>query len=262
MPVDSPYLFGDFDVAEFCLIAFFLFFAGLVFYLRREDRREGYPLEDDLSGRLDHDPEGLFIPAPKTFLLPHGHGERRVPNRGPRDPWPPRARRSARTDGSPIEPVGDPLLANVGPGSWVDRPDHADCTLDGHPRISPLRANQDLHLTVARQDPDPRGMAVVGADGRQAGVVTDLWVDRSEYLVRYLEVLTEGGRRVLAPMTMAEVHRGSRKVTFHALLAHQFEAAPFPAADDRITLKEEDQVVGYFGAGFLYATPDRQEPWL
>ncbi|TXM99400.1 photosynthetic reaction center subunit H, partial [Methylobacterium sp. WL103] len=27
------------------LYAFFLFFFGLVFWLRREDRREGYPLE-------------------------------------------------------------------------------------------------------------------------------------------------------------------------------------------------------------------------
>ena len=31
--------------------AFGLFFIGLIFYLRREDRREGYPLEDDVTGR-------------------------------------------------------------------------------------------------------------------------------------------------------------------------------------------------------------------
>ena len=53
MDSPSPYIFGNFDAAEFCLIAFFVFFAGLVFYLRREDRREGYPLEDDVSGRLE-----------------------------------------------------------------------------------------------------------------------------------------------------------------------------------------------------------------
>lgn len=36
-------LTGYVDVAQVVLYAFFLFFAGLVFYLRREDRREGYP---------------------------------------------------------------------------------------------------------------------------------------------------------------------------------------------------------------------------
>ena len=44
--------FGDFDVAAFLTVAFTLFFVGLVAYLRREDRREGYPLEDDVSGKL------------------------------------------------------------------------------------------------------------------------------------------------------------------------------------------------------------------
>ena len=32
------------DVTQIVLYAFWLFFAGLVYYLRREDKREGYPL--------------------------------------------------------------------------------------------------------------------------------------------------------------------------------------------------------------------------
>ena len=36
---------SNIDVAQVVLYAFFVFFAGLIFYLRREDRREGYPLE-------------------------------------------------------------------------------------------------------------------------------------------------------------------------------------------------------------------------
>ena len=47
----APYV----DVAELALYSFFGFFLALVFYLRREDRREGYPLEDDISGRVDSD---------------------------------------------------------------------------------------------------------------------------------------------------------------------------------------------------------------
>ncbi|HEY5309302.1 MAG TPA: photosynthetic reaction center subunit H, partial [Casimicrobiaceae bacterium] len=38
------------DVAQIALYAFWIFFAGLIFYLRREDKREGYPLESDRSG--------------------------------------------------------------------------------------------------------------------------------------------------------------------------------------------------------------------
>ena len=38
---------STFDVAELALYAFFLFFFGLVIYLRREDKREGYPLASD-----------------------------------------------------------------------------------------------------------------------------------------------------------------------------------------------------------------------
>ena len=40
------------------------------FYLRREDRREGYPLESEVSGVGG---KGfLLIPKPKEFLLAHG----------------------------------------------------------------------------------------------------------------------------------------------------------------------------------------------
>ena len=40
---------GNLDVAQIVLYAFWLFFFGLLFYLRREDRREGYPLESEAS---------------------------------------------------------------------------------------------------------------------------------------------------------------------------------------------------------------------
>ena len=37
----SGYIVGSIDVAELALIAFALFFTMLIFWLRREDRREG-----------------------------------------------------------------------------------------------------------------------------------------------------------------------------------------------------------------------------
>ena len=59
------------DVAQLVLYAFWIFFAGLIFYLRREDKREGYPLISERSGSITV--QGFPpIPKPKTFLLAHG----------------------------------------------------------------------------------------------------------------------------------------------------------------------------------------------
>lgn len=255
--MDSPYLFGDFDAAEFCLIAFFLFFAGLVFYLRREDRREGYPLEDDVTGRKEP-LGGLFFTAqPKTFILPHGHGTRTLPRADNRDTRPLAARRSAMTDGSPIEPTGNPLIDGIGPGGYADRPKYPDLTVEGTPRIVPLRIAPDF--LVSSHDTDPRGLAVLGCDGLKGGEVSDIWVDRSEQLIRYLEVAV-AGRKVLLPMTMAIVSPNAVKV--RAITAAQFADVPGTASADQVTLYEEERVIAYYGGGHLYATRDRQEPWL
>ena len=42
---------GYIDVAQLVLYAFWIFFVGLIFYLRREDKREGYPLVSDRTVR-------------------------------------------------------------------------------------------------------------------------------------------------------------------------------------------------------------------
>lgn len=251
--------FNNFDVADIAIWSFWLFFAGLVFYLRREDRREGYPLEDDVTGRLESGANSIWIPSPKTYRMPHGHGDRHAPA-FKRDPVPRAFVRSAPMDGSPIEPKGDPFAAGVGPGSWVDRPDVAELTLHGDPRIVPLRADATFYL--APQDPDPRGFKVIGTDRAVAGVVTDVWVDRSELLVRYLEVRLADGSLTLVPQNMATVHGSRGEVRVSAATAAQFQGAPYPARPDSITLLEEEKVTAWFGAGYLYATPERQEPWI
>ena len=59
------------DVAQVVLYAFWVFFAGLVFYLRREDRREGYPLEAEVPGHFKAR-NSCWIPEPKMFLRADG----------------------------------------------------------------------------------------------------------------------------------------------------------------------------------------------
>jgi photosynthetic reaction center H subunit len=70
--------------------------------------------------------------------------------------------------------------------------------------------------------------------------------------------LADGSRRALVPMTFARVTAGGVKV--HALLAPQWAGVPHLRANDRITLLEEERIGAYFGAGTLYATPQRSEP--
>ena len=54
----------NFDFAQLVLYAFWIFFALLVIYLRREDKREGYPLESD-HGPVEGFPKP---PGDKKFI--------------------------------------------------------------------------------------------------------------------------------------------------------------------------------------------------
>ncbi len=245
------------DVAQLVLYAFWFFFFGLIFYLRREDKREGYPLVYEGKGNapiLNFPP----IPAPKTYLLADGRTvqaprlemEPTTIQAVPTEPW----------QGAPLEPVGDPMLAAVGPGAYAYRENVPDRTLEGDLKIVPMRSAAGYELVS--QDPDPRGMDVVGADGEIAGTVTDIWVDRSEIIIRYLEVTLEGTppKRVLLPMTFSDVKAADNRVQVEAILGSQFVNVPVLAKPDEVTLLEEDRICAYYGGGTLYATPERTEP--
>ncbi|QMW23980.1 photosynthetic reaction center subunit H [Sandaracinobacteroides saxicola] len=259
--MDNVHLVGGLDVAELTVYAFFAFFLGLVIYLRREDRREGYPLEDDLSGRLYPVDSPIQVATPKTFRMPHGLPDVTTPTRDREAPVPANAARTSPFSGSPLVPIGDPLAAGVGPGAWAARADRPDLDFEGHPRIVPIGSTHGV--TILAGDRDPRGLAVVGADGSTAGTVSDLWVDKADHLIRYLAVsLANGAGTVLVPMTMAKVQPGRNRVVVSAVTAAQFAGAPRLAADQQITLLEEEKIVAYFGAGYLYATPDRAEPLI
>lgn len=251
------------DAAQLVLYAFWVFFAGLIFYLRREDKREGYPLESDLpddQGKLRYKTFSIPpLPEPKTFRMADG-SIRQAPN-GVRDTREIRAMPVAPWPGAPLQPTGDPLNDAVGPASYAERADVPDMTYDGRPKIVPLRVATD-HAIEAR-DPDPRGMPVITADRRVAGTVRDAWVDRSEPHIRYLEIaVDDGARSVLLPMYLARVERRRGKVRVAALLAHQLAAVPALANPDQITRREEDRISAYCGGGHLYATPGRTESLL
>ncbi|MEQ1718172.1 MAG: photosynthetic reaction center subunit H [Hyphomicrobium sp.] len=245
------------DVAQVMLYLFWIFLAGLLFYLRREDRREGYPLFSEPSNTYK-DPGFLFIPPPKVFKLPHG-GTAQAPT-GKVDNRALKAEKIAVWPGAPLEPKGDPMLAGVGPGSYAERANIADPTIEGHAKIVPLRVARNFN--VAREDGDPRGYKVIGADRREAGSITDVWIDRSETIIRYLEANIPGAGARLIPMTFARVDKRNGQVKIHALYAEHFANIPALANPDQVTLLEEDKICGYFGGGMLYAHPSRAEPVL
>jgi photosynthetic reaction center H subunit len=155
----------------------------------------------------------------------------------------------------------NPMLSGMGPASYADRADVPDLTVEGAAKIVPLRLAPTFFIEP--RDPDPRGMIVVGVDGMAAGTVSELWVDRSEPQLRYLEVtLNDGGRNVLLPATFAKIDSRRRTVKVASILARQFADVPAIATMDRITLREEDRVMAYYASGNLYRTPDRREPLL
>ena len=255
----NVHLVGGLDIAELTFFTFFLFFIGLVWYLRGEDRREGYPVEDDLTGSAHGGDEPLFFKPPKTFKLPHGLGVVLMPAENDRDALPtnvlPRI-----WPGEPLDVVGDRLTSGVGPASIAQRADRPDLDMHGQPRIVPTRVVSHP-VGVHSNDVDPRGLPVYGLDGGKAGTVKDLWVDRAESCLRYLEVdLAGGAGTVLLPYTMSEISR--RGVISDAITGAQFTNVPRTKSPDQITLLEEEKITAYFGAGYLWAIPERAEPLI
>lgn len=253
---------SNIDVAQVVLYVFWIFFAFLILYLRREDKREGYPLESDRSPHVVV--QGFpAMPSPKVFRLPDGRTQE-APRpddpqidiaASPAGPWP----------GAPLVPDGDPMVDAVGPASYALRHDAPELTFEGEPKIQPMRALP--HFIVDERDPDPRGLPVFGADNLAAGTVSDLWVDLPEPQIRYLEVTLDEGeppRTVLLPIGFAIIN--GRKLRPHvkvaSLLAEHFQNVPTPQSPNQITLREEDQITAYYASGHLYALPSRSEPLI
>ncbi|RFC64946.1 photosynthetic reaction center subunit H [Fulvimarina endophytica] len=249
------------DLPLLLVITFFLFFLALVFYLRGEDKREGYPLVSDRTrGTANRMAVVGFpgLPKPKAFLLPDGtvkyapHPEKeRELNAGPAYAFP----------GSPIIPHGDPLLDGVGPASYALKAEEPLRTIDGHLQLSPLRKNPNYH--VESSGPELVGMPVYAADGAPVGTVRDLWVNEIEYFIRYVEIeMSEGapGGVVLAPFAFADTRKG--RMTFGMLSREQLLRVPPLGNEEHITAREEDRLTAYFAGGTLYTKNGAQAPFL
>jgi len=245
---------GYIDVAQLLLYAFWIFFAGLIYYLAQENHREGYPMESSSNGRVVV--KGFPIPAPKTFLLEGGHSVT-VPDLNRQEPAYQGVPTSS-TSGAPLEPRGDAMRAAIGAGAYASREDVPERTSHGDLLIQPLRKANSY--SVAPQDLDPRGLPVMAGDGKQGGTVKDIWIDSAEMMFRYLEVDTGNGHNALLPMSFALIRRN--QVEVHAIYARHFSGVPALKNPDQVTKLEEEKISAYYGGGTLYADIKRSEPLI
>ena len=153
------------------------------------------------------------------------------------------------------------MTAAIGPGAYTLREDVPEMTSHGTPVLQPLRLAADY--TVAQQDVDPRGLPVVGGDGKPGGTVKDIWIDSSEMMFRYLEVETltsAGARHVLLPIPFTLIRRN--QVEVHAIYGRHFADVPQLRNPDQVTKLEEEKISAYYGGGTLYADPKRNQPLI
>lgn len=248
--------YGNFDLASLTLWLFWIFFALLIYYLQRENMREGYPLEDD-DGNVSAN-QGMFpVPDDKTFILPHGKGTLSLPSEQKAERSDLALERTSKANGFPFEPTGNPMADGVGPASWAIREDDPERDAKGHPKIVPLSHAEAFHINAG---PNPIGRPVVSGDKQVVGTVTDVWIDEPEQLVRYVEYELEGGGKRLVPITMVRLWSG--KVIVQSIYADQFAGVPTIASDRQVTKLEEEKICAYYGGGYLYASAHRQEPQI
>ena len=245
---------GYIDVAQLVLYAFWIFFAGLIYYLHREDKREGYPLESNAPGRgrvagLSGRCRRRRPSCSPTARTRHGAAPRRSRRRAER------AAARAATAGAPLEPTGNSDARRRRPGRLRAARRHAR----SHPRRRPrsCRCASRHDFGVAAHDLDPRGLPVIGADGVVGGVVSDVWVDRSETLFRYLEVEVATARRA------ACCCRSTSRASARRRRAGRLDPGPRISPTcrrtrnpDQVTLLEEERIMAYYGAGTC--TPTRR----
>jgi len=253
--MDTPFgwlFFGTFDLARISLWMFWIFFAGLIWYIQRENMREGYPIENDDGTSTG---SWLPMPEPKTFTLPHGRGTYTVPN-DERETRELALARTAVSGGFPFAPTGDALKDGVGPAAYAMRRDEPELDGHGHPKLRPMSQAEGFMVSAGR---DPRGLPVKCHDLKSPGKVTDMWVDVPEQMVRYLEVTLADGTKRLVPATMVRIK--SDGVIVNALDSESFKGIPTIASATQVTKLEEDKVSAYVAGGYLYTADKRPSKW-
>ncbi len=242
------------DLVEVLVVAFTLFFFALVFYLQRESKREGYPLEEEIP-TLGHGIVGFpAVPPPKTYKLLEG-GTATLPQEYARRHLDVRPR--AFHAGAALYPTGDPLIAGIGPGAYTLRRDSPFLLRDGTPALKPFREMGEHKMLDP--DMDPRSRRVLGSDMAEAGIVIDFWYDDESKIVRYLEVELIGSmQRRLVPIFYAVIRRNAPYLQIDCMDAAQFIEAPVTRNATSITAREEDIVNGFWAGGYIYSAPYKE----
>jgi photosynthetic reaction center H subunit len=265
------------DVAQLALYVFWLFFVFLVLYLNRESRREGFPLRFHENDRGAPSTEHK-VPPVKTYELLNGetvhlpsgkNDDHRELNATPLGPWP----------GAPLVPNGNAMIDGLGAAAWAERSDTPDLTTHGEPRLAPLSQLPEHEFYIPAKSPDPRGMDVRACDGVVVGKITDIIVDRMEFLPRYYEVALNSGKTVLLPMMYVKLKKkavapseGSlaerlidgraKEATVASLNGAQFEDVPATKSSSVVTLLEEDKIQAYYGGAHVYGSRRRTESFI
>lgn len=244
------------DLPQAAFWVFFLLFVGMCLYLRRNDKREGYPMYAS-----PFTPQRLLgfplPPPPHTYLLNEG-GTTDTPHLY--EQAGPRGTPFRKFDGTPYTPSGNPLTACLGPGAWVMRRDEPMQTEKHEPVLKPLRELEDWWID--EDETDPRGMTVFDWRWHPVGRVHDIWVDRAIRIMRLLEVELHDGSRVLVPIYHTNINERTREIHVTSLHAHQFHGIPMPARDNLITAREDERLNAYFAAGRFYRASDLTDPQL
>jgi photosynthetic reaction center H subunit len=254
----KPAFLQHYDLALISLYLFWAFFAGLVLYLHRESKREGYPL---ITDRLNDRVQVVGfpgLPAPKTYTLADGSTVT-TPNLK-REQREIKLQPTAGFFGASHQPTGDPLADGVGPASYAERADVPDVAMDGQPRMRLISALPDFHLD--ERDPNPIGMEVYGADRSFMGTVRDLWVDRAESVLRYFEVERPGGSRVVVPYNFTTVDARLRRINVEGMTEAYVGGVPAPRTPGILTRLEEDKITAYYGGSLFYRPNGKMGPLL
>ncbi len=233
------------DLVQAAFWLFFLFFVTLCIKLRQNDKREGYPMKaSPFDGQQSL---GFPVPAePMTYILNEG-GTTTAPHFYQGGEM--HAEPLYQFAGTPLSPVGNPLLAGIGPGAWVKRNEAPMRKEDGELLLQPMRVLHEWHID--KGDGDPRGMRVFDWRWNEVGTVHDIWIDQGIKVIRFLEVDCAAGR-VMVPIYHTKISEKKREIQVTALAADQFADIPRLASPDEITTWEDERLNAYFAAGRFY----------
>jgi len=74
--------------------------------------------------------------------------------------------------------------------------------------------------------------------------------------------LDDGSGTVLLPMNFLTIKAKLRETRTNTITAAQFSDVPPTKDPQTITMIENKKIMGYYGAGLFYSTPDRTKPLM